>query len=323
MKIAVSGANGFVGSNLANYLQQRGHEVRALIRPGADSTVLDPKIQIAAVDYLKSTDLEQALNGVEILIHNAGKTRTRTFEDMVQANVVLTRKLLSAVNSSPQLQQFIYISSQAASRASLDGEEITEEDTSAPVTWYGKSKLLAERIIKAECRPAWTIVRPVPIYGEGDKDFLELFKLLKRGLNFRIGSQDKAMNLIHVGQLCEFIELCLANGKAYQQVFFASDGYRYTQAQFTALASRLLNKKEYQLTLPLPLAKLIFGGGELFSRVSSKATLLNAQKMKEILAANWLCSIQKARDLLGWDPPANLEPLLRSTLDWYRRKGWL
>lgn len=323
MKIAVTGANGFVGSNLANYLLQQGHTVTALIRPNADTTLLNPDIRIAAVDYCSAADLALAISDVEILVHNAGKTRTRTFDDMVQANVVLTRKLLSAVNCSQHLQQFVYISSQAASRPSHNGEEITEEDSSAPVTWYGKSKLLAERVIKAECQSAWTIVRPVPIYGEGDKDFLELFKLLHRGLNFRIGSQDKAMNLIHIGQLCEFIELSLLKQKAFRQVFFVSDGARYTQAQFTALVSRLLNRQGMQVSLPIPLAKLIFAGGELFSRISQRSTLVNAQKMKEILAESWLCNIQKSRDLLNWEPQANLEAKLRSTLDWYRQKGLL
>ena len=323
MKIAITGANGFVGSNLANHLHRKGHGVTAIVRARAETGLLDDAIAIRRVDYADPTNLYDTLGDSEVLIHNAGQVRTRTFEQMIAANVVTTRRVMEAANRSSSLKQFVYLSSQAASRPSRRDELISESDPSAPVTWYGQSKLLAERVIKAECQPAWTIIRPVPVYGEGDRDFLELFKLLKRGINFRIGFQDKQMNLIHSGQLCAFAELCLQNPNTFNQIIFASDGQIHTQAGFTALAAKLLGRPGFSLAIPVTLARLAFGAGELLDRATGKAGLINTQKMKEILAPNWICDPAKARTLLGWDPPAELEARLRSTLDWYQREGWL
>ena len=323
MKIAVTGANGFVGSNLVSFLCGAGHEVRALVRSNADLSAIDPRAERCETDYCDSSSLNAALAGVDILIHNAGKTRTNSFEEMLQANVGITRRIVEASNRAVGMQRLVYISSQAASKPSPDAREVSEDEPSAPVTWYGQSKLLAEKIIRADARVSWTVVRPVSVYGEGDKDFLELFKLQNLGLNVRIGRQDKLMNLIHIGELCQFIQLCLSSKEAENQVFFASDGQVYSQAQFSELVSRLLGKPSRRITIPVPLARVVFTGGDLLGRLTGKPQVVNRQKMREILADNWLCSIEKARRLLGWNPLADLEGKLSATLDWYRNKGWL
>ncbi|MDZ4181508.1 MAG: sugar nucleotide-binding protein, partial [Candidatus Cloacimonadaceae bacterium] len=219
--------------------------------------------------------------------------------------------------------QLIYISSQAASRPSLAGELITEADPSAPVTWYGRSKLLAERMIQSRCIAAWTIIRPVPVYGEGDRDFLSLFKAVKNGIDLRIGFKARGMNMIHVSELTSFIKLCVANPKAYREIFFASDGKTYQQAQITATIAKLMAIETIRIQIPDPIAKAVFHAGEALSRVRRKATLVGTQKMKEVMAPNWTCSIGKATRLLGWEPVPRLKEKLMETYQWYQKHGWL
>ncbi len=323
MKIAVTGANGFVGSNLANYFQQLGNEVVAIVRTGSDTSLLNSAITINYVNYQSESDLLRALEGVEVLIHNAGRTRTLTFEEMISANVVTTRKVVDAVNQTQSCQHFIYMSSLAASRPTLCDEVSCETDHSTPVDWYGRSKVLAERNIQAGCTKDWTIVRPVSVYGEGDKDFLQLFKTVKSGINLRIGRQDQKYNMIHVLELCDFLRLCVEKAGARNQVFFASDGNTYSQTEFIAIVAKLLGVKTKDLFIPVWMARMVFHAGDLYERITKKSTMINTQKMKEIIAVNWICSIQKARDLLGWALQPDLEGRLRKTLDWYKQKGWL
>ena len=323
MKIAITGANGFVGSNLANYFQGRGDDFVALTRAGADTSLLAPNIPILNVDYTSPSSLASALTGVEVLIHNAGKTRTLTFSEMLKANVGTTRRVLDAFNATPTCQHFIYISSLAASRPSKDNQAICEDDSSAPVDWYGRSKVLAERIIRAECAKDWTIVRPVSVYGVGDADFLLLFKALKSGLSLRIGKTEQHYNLIHIRQLCEFIGACTNHPAARNQLFFASDGEVYSHSRFISLAAKQLGAKTRELAIPAWLAILVGKVGDLWERVTQRSTMVNSQKLKEVIGVNWLCSIEKARHLLDWKPLPNLEADLRDTLAWYKDKGWL
>ncbi len=321
MKIAVTGANGFVGSNIANHFHTLGHEVIAIVRPHSSLKLLDPAIEIRRTDY--QTDLKKAIRGVEVLIHNAGSTRTRSFDQMVAANVGTTRRVMEAFNLSETGRRLVYISSQAASCPSLTNEPVRESDTSSPVNWYGRSKLLAERIIRAECEKESVVVRPVPVYGPGEKDFLQIFKAVKAGVSFHIGSKDQYINLIHIDELCDLISLCCTEAQAAEQVFFASDGETYTQREFMTISARLLGKKSLQITIPVPLAMAGFYVGELFETLTGRVTLLNKQKMKELIKLNWVCSIDKARDLLGWNPRADLEAGLRNTFAWYMEHGWL
>ena len=322
MRIAITGANGFVGSNLAAHFHQLGHAVLAIVRPGADTSLLDPALSILPVDYNSASDLDAALEGVEILIHNAGRTRTRTFEDMVAADVGLTRKVIEAANRSTSCRHFLYISSQAASHPTLEPREVTEEETSAPVDWYGRSKALAEKVIQTECARDWTVVRPASVYGPGERDFLRLFRSVKSGVSLQF-SGERHFSLIHVSELCAFFELCLARKEARNEMFFASDGIVYDQAQLTASVEKELGKKAVIIKVPEPLARVTARAGDMVQKATRSTGFINTQKMNELLAPNWLCSIQKARSLLGWDPRPDLESRLRETFEWYRVKGWL
>ncbi len=321
MKIAVTGANGFVGSNFANHFHSLGHEVVAIVRPDSPLNLLDPDIEVRRTDY--QTDLDAALNGVEVLIHNAGAIRTRSFAQMVAANVGTTRWVMEAFNRSETGRRFVYISSQAASHPSRGNEEVSESEPSAPVDWYGRTKLLAERIIKAECAKEWVVARPVPVFGPGEKDFLQLFKAVKAGISFQIGSRDQYLNLIHIDELCAFISLCCTHPQAAGEVFFASNGKTHTHREFMSLSAKLLGKKALNIPIPTPLAVAAFHAGELFETLTGKVTLVNKQKMKELIGVNWVCSIAKARSLLGWDPSPDLEAQLGQTFAWYRDHGWL
>ena len=151
MKVAITGANGFVGSNLAAHFLTRGYEVLALVRPAANTSLLPSSLSVLSVDYSSPEDLASKIAEADLVIHNAGKTRTRSYAEMIAANVVNTRQVLSAINKSPACRRFIYISSQAASRPTREPREVTEEEEPAPVDWYGRSKALAERIIRPEC----------------------------------------------------------------------------------------------------------------------------------------------------------------------------
>ena len=322
MKIAVTGANGFVGSGLLRKLAAWAYDPVALVRESANLSQLSG-FETRIVDYNNPDSILEAISDVDILIHNAGATKTLSYAQMYAANVQVTRQVVRAVNQSPRTSQFILISSQAASSPSIGGIAVTEELPSAPVTWYGKSKQRAEELVRKECLKDWTVIRPCPIYGPGDKDFLELAKLIKRGLNVRIGSQDKALNMIYIDELAVLIELTFYNEKAYNEVFFATDGELYSQSQVSSLMAEALGNKVLNITIPDLLAKIIFNGAELMGKLMRKPLVVNKQKQREIMAEGWICSIDKAMTLLGYKPKPELKTHIMETITWYKESSWL
>ncbi len=323
MKIAITGANGFVGSNLCKHFLAKGHEVKALIRKTASSASIPQSAELIPVDYRAQQSLRETLKDCDVLIHNAGKTKTRTHSEMLKANLGVTESIISIVNTLPQPFHLIYISSQAVAGPISGNQPHSEDMPPNPLSSYGKSKLAAETAIREKCMVPWTIVRPCSVYGCGDRDFLSLFKMVKHGLAVQIGKQDKLLNMIHVSELATFLELCAGNPKVHGQILAASDGNIYTQREVVMTIAKVLNKKPLRIIIPLWLAKQVFYAGHLIGIVSKRAVVLNREKMKEILADGWLTSTDKAQTLLNWNPEANLMKHLKETAQCYQKLGWL
>lgn len=321
MKIAITGANGFVGSNLLRYYQDLGHETVAIIRNTA--TLPATGAIIREVDYSSIDSIKAALSDVDVLIHNAGKTKALNHEDMLAANVGITQRVVAAVNASEHPIHLILISTQAASRPSVHGIPVQESDPPAPVTIYGKSKQRAEKLVQNRCIKPWTIIRPCSVYGAGDRDFLELFKLIKLGLVVQIGHEPREINMIHVRQLAEFIALTMQNPAACSQIFFASDTSVYTQAEIASIIAEVMDLQVQPLVLPEAVAILAFHAADLYGRITHREMPVNREKLKEILAPGWVSSPTKAKQLLGWNPQTSIKDLIQETYQWYIDSGWL
>jgi len=323
MKIAITGANGFVGSNLIKHFQSSGHEVLALIRKSSNTDTIPAATELVTIDYTDINSIKSAVQNCDVLIHNAGKTKALNHAIMMKANEGITKNIIQAINQLASPIHIIYISSQAASKPSVKNFPVTEDEPSAPLTSYGISKLAAETVIRQSCQKPWTIVRPCSVYGCGDKDFLHLFKMDKMGFNFQIGNKDRLLNMIHISELALFVELCITSPAAQNQIFFATDGHVYHQSDVLASIARALNKNNLSVRIPEALAKLAFGAGDLYSKMFHQETVLNREKMKEILADSWLADPTKAHNLLDWNPVANLELHMQETALCYQKLGWL
>lgn len=323
MKIAITGANGFVGSNLIRHFQAAGHEVLALVRSVESAELLKSIVKTIVVDYYNPSQLYEALCDIDVVVHNAGKTKALDMDEMMQANVGTTENIITAINSIDRETQLIYISSQAASRPSYGNVPVKESDPPAPLTNYGKSKLQAELLIRSKCNQPYTIVRPCSVYGSHDKDFLTLFKMINKGFSFQIGKQDKLLNMIHVDELAQFISLCLQNQKVYRQTIFATDGKVYRQSQIMRSIARALHKTPKYIVIPDWIARIAFSIGGWYGKLFSVAVIVNKDKMKEIMAPGWVADTTKAKDLLDWNPVSDIDRNLMETAKCYRVLGWL
>lgn len=323
MRIAITGANGFVGSNLTRFLMKDGHEVTALVRKTANVSLIPVKSKVIEIDYHNEESIHSAFLKQDIIIHTAALTRADNWEEMKDINVSLTEKVVNAVNEIKSVKQLIFISSQAAAGMGDKNKPKTEEDIPKPITWYGKSKLLAEEIVKNRLQKEWTIIRPVSVYGPGDKDFLQTFKLMKNHISVSLGIRDKYVSLIYIDELNQFISKCIHNKVAYHQVFFASDGRTYTHKMFTNAMQNAVHTFSLHVTVPDALLFYVAALGELRNKLQPKSSLVSIQKFKELRGRYWTVSIDKARKLLDFNPKPNLTHYLHSTWIWYKEQGWL
>jgi len=323
MRIAITGANGFVGQNLCSHLGIRGWGVLPLVRSAKASGSIETRCAYKIVSYDNPQSIANAIQSCDVLVHNAGQTKAQSFPEMYSANVGTTYTVLESLALAPNIKQLIYVSSQAAGKPSYKAVPVKESDREYPLTWYGKSKLMAEKVIQNCCPIPYTIIRPASVYGPGDKDFLQLFRILDKGMRIKLKSGSNAISLIYIRELCDFIELCIGNPKAYGNIFYASDGECYTQDYLQQMVLHLLNRKSIDIPVPKMMMDLIAMVAESIGKLTDMTPVVNRQKNIEINADSWLCSIEKARHILGFDPKPNLSDNLNETIAWYRDKGLL
>ncbi|MBN2829621.1 MAG: NAD(P)-dependent oxidoreductase [Candidatus Cloacimonetes bacterium] len=321
-RVAITGANGFIGSSLVKSFTNSGDTVKALMRKNSSQELIDDKSLIIEIDYTDKTALTAVLSDCDLLIHTAALTKARTWNEFQRTNIDLVETIVEVLNSLEHTIHFIFLSSQAAGGMAEKGRLAKECDIPKPLTWYGKSKLVAEQIIKDKCSQPWTIIRPVSVYGPGEKDFLQYFKMVKKHLGLSIGKQ-KLVNFISADELCDFIQLASLNPKAYREVFFAHDGKAYFQEDFLDAVIEVMQGTTFRMSLQEMLLYPVAAVSELFGAIKKKPTLINFQKIKEFKGENWLCSIEKARRLLDYHPQANLKKNISDTYKWYKEHQWL
>ena len=230
MKILVTGASGFIGNFLLTALRDAAHEVRAASRSRVEQQGID---YVLAPELGPDADWSRALNGVDVVIHLAGRAHVpsknadaETDEVYFRINTEGTRALAEQA-AAAGAKHFVFLSSCHAVAAESE-VQITEKTQSNPLTAYGRSKLEAERAIRkalSNTACAWTILRPPLVYGKGNKaNFGLLLRLVKSGIPLPLASVRNRRSFVYVESLVDVIVACLGNPKAFGKTYLPSDG---------------------------------------------------------------------------------------------------
>ncbi len=209
MRALVTGASGFIGSNLVDRLLAEGAEVQCLVRPSSNLTWLSsPHLTLVPGDFHDSASLAPAVADVDVVFHVAGATRAARRAGYFRGNLEATCNLLQACQEyGPEDQKFLFVSSLAAAGPS-PGHPLTEDLEPHPVSAYGESKLAAERAIVRGVNEGIhilgpdrdeTIPTPREYIGGYRRVVLECLDRIERGEPPPIGVWDcaRAVSLIH------------------------------------------------------------------------------------------------------------------------------
>jgi len=326
-KLLITGASGFVGCHLIEEAIAAGYEVYAAVRPSSNVKHLEPLgIQFTVLDLNNIDRLKETLEASKInhIVHAAGMTKGKTQQDYNLVNATFTTNLaLAARGADIDLKSFLFISSLAAMGPSKNESAITELDVAAPVTFYGKSKLLAEQQLAEIDNLPLLGLRPTAVYGPRERDLFLLLQSIQRGVELYIGRSAQQLSFVYVQDLAA-ITIRALSAKPFTGAYYnISDGNSYDRYAFAEIAKELMHKKTLQVHVPLPLVKGITGLLESLYKNSKKVSIVNKDKLQELTASNWTCSIEKAQRDLGYSPKFNLSKGLKDTIEWYQQNKWL
>ncbi len=328
MRILLTGASGFLGSHVAERLDQQGADVRALVRPTSDTRFLEGLEHVTLVPGAvgDKSSLLAATKGVDGIIHAAGLVKARAPADFHRTNALGTANLLDAVKqNAPHLERFVLVSSLAAMGPSEDGRPLPAGASPNPVTHYGRSKLAAEQAARAAAHALpITIIRPPMIYGPRDREVLLFFKSVQLGVLPLTGSPSSALSAIYVADCAAACIKALEADVPSGSTYCVEDGRTETLSELIAHIENALGRRAW-LRIPVP-RFLMYGaalGSEVYGSLMGRAVMLTRDKLNELLAPHWVCDSGEAQAALAWKPRVTFEEGARITGAWYRREGWL
>jgi nucleoside-diphosphate-sugar epimerase len=325
-RVLITGASGFVGYHLVEAAVNAGLEVFAAVRPSSEVDHLKRfPVQYTHLDFTSVAALQKELEEKQYayIIHAAGITKAKEAQEYNKVNAEYTRNLaLAAVQSAIPLKKFVFLSSLAALGpiSYKEGKTITEETEPKPVTNYGRSKLLAEKYLAEVKELPLIVLRPTAVYGPREKDIFILFSTINKGLDPYIGRQNQRLSFVYVQDLAKAVLQALESGVTGTS-YNVSDGKSYERYALADLAKKVLGKQALRVHLPLGLVKIIAVLSELFA--GNKTPALNREKIGELVAENWNCSIARIHRDLQYAPAYDLEKGLTHTLQWYKANKWL
>lgn len=326
-RVLITGASGFVGYHLIVESLAKGLEVHAAVRATSQLEHLQSlPVNFVKLDFTNETALREALvqGQYTYIIHAAGVTKAESEAAYTKVNADYTRNLCAAaVATGATLRKFVLLSSLAASGPGDPADaEITEQDAPRPVTRYGKSKLLGEQYALAFKELPLIILRPTAVYGPRDRDIFILLKTLTHGFEPYIGRKAQKLSFIYVKDLAAVTVAALLS-PVQRACYNVADGNVYNRYALCDTAKHILRKSTLKIHLPLPIVRALAYIQETVASWKGQASTLNRDKLAELTAANWSCSIDRLRRELDFAPRFDLEKGLGQTLQWYKENNWL
>lgn len=325
MRCLVTGANGFLGSHLVERLLGEGHQVRVLVRAGADLRWLQGKpLELVEGNLDDEAALLRAAQEVEWAFHVAGVISAHRRETYFAVNVDGSLALAQALRAAaPRLQRMVFVSSQSVTGPGPHDKPLTEQTEPRPVNLYGRSKLAAERALAPLGLPL-CVVRPGPIYGPRDRNALALFQLADKGLRLKLGIAETVTNFAYVDDIVSGMMLAASRPEALGRTFLLGGPQNLP---FEAVG-RILNRAvrgsgSFPIFVPVPLAYAAGAVGGAVSRLRGTAPELNIDRIRMLVQRNWAMDLAEARTHLGFVPRVDLASGASETVRWYRGQGWI
>lgn len=323
MNVLVTGGTGFIGSFLVEALVNRGDCVRCLVLEGEPlGRIAHLPVQWCYGDLCRSETLRPIVRSVDYIYHLAGLKQTWDEVQYFRVNFEGTKNLVEAcLSENRALKRFLFTSSQAAAGPSRDGHPLTEEEACAPRTAYGRSKRAAEEYLLAQrAELPITIVRLALVYGPTNITTEKGLAMARWRLIPKI---DQYINLIHIQDAVEALILAAEHERARGQLYFITNAEPVSLQDVVEQTLKIQNRTGLVVPIPQWLLRLFAKLGSAYRTWADRPQrpLDMKEELSDLLQKYWICSGEKAKHELGFQPRVSLKAGIEQTLRWYENRS--
>lgn len=304
MKVLITGATGFVGMALCDFLGASAYKVVPAVRAKSG---ISNEIVVGYLDT--STDWRSALTGCDAVVHLAA--RVHVMNDSIENPLALyratnTEATLNLARQAAQagVKRFVFISTIKVNGEGRD-TAYCETDVPAPEDAYAISKWEAEQGLQQIARETGlevVILRPPLVYGPGVKaNFVRLMKAIQRGWPLPLGAIHNRRSLLYLGNFVDAIRLCVEHPAAAGQTFLLDDGQAVSTPELVRAVARAMGRPARLLAVPVGVLAFM---GALLGKRAAVARLTGSLHVDSAAI----------RSRLGWTPPYSMEAGLAATV---------
>lgn len=324
VRVAVTGASGFIGLNLCRVLAQGGFETVALVRDEKRGAELRPFVSDIVVGEMGDKRIyPRLLKDVDGVFNLAGAlAKFGMYEARFwEANVSNLKKLLKAASKSG-VKKFTHCSTTSVMGNITNppaGEDwpYADDDIYDKTKHYGELAALASNGVKGM---KVAVVRPSVVYGPHDTRRLEFFKRAADGSLAIFGDGRTLTHPVFVDDLAEGMILAHQNPASGGRIYIIAGGEYTTVETWAATISRKAGGKGVFRHIPRVPAWAYMRVCETVFSMFQLEPPMYRRKLNFFLR-NRAYSIQRAEKELHYTPKVSLEEGVGRTLEWYRNNG--
>jgi 2-alkyl-3-oxoalkanoate reductase len=302
LKIAVTGATGFVGKALIPRLIHSGHRLSLLVR-NPNSAQFPNSVRVIRGDLHSLPALQDLTQNVDVVLHVAGVVSAVRRADFLTANCEGTIALATAAKANG-VKRFVYVSSLAAREPGLAA--------------YGESKAAAEQALLSMAAPMEVcILRPAAVYGRGDTATLPLLQALMSKTAFIPGTADAAFAMVHVDDMARALVEAVQGANGTFELHDGSAGHSWPE--LIAITRQHFGTPRRVVYLPKAMAMGLGHLGDAIARLRNRVSFASTAQIKQIYHPDWRVTSK----VWPMQKPIHLQDGLPQTIRWYQAQGLL
>jgi nucleoside-diphosphate-sugar epimerase len=326
LKIAITGASGFIGSNLVRHFAEAGHDVVALLRSPAKAAAMDrPRVTVAVGDVVDRDSLVAAFSRMDAVVHVAAlfNNPEASRDEYLRVNLGGTKNVLEAALRQG-VSRVLHCSTIGVAAGHGD-PPYSESTPYSPPAWdkYEVSKCEGEKAAIAFFRSRGlpvVVLRPAQVYGPGDRSKAKFYRMIRKGVVVNPGTTMKHM--IYVDDLCRAFGLALQKRDIEGEVFIIAGKEPTHLRELIEIAAKGLGVATPRIRLPaLPITILFALVETAFHSVRLKPPVF--RRSMDFFTKSVSFDVHKAKELLGFQSEIDVPTGVARTIAWYRENGLL